>query len=126
MLLDRLIGSGDDEDVVGKSMEPRIPDGAYCLFVTPVTGTRQGRTVFVQLRDAVDPDTGQRLTVKRYRSEKADDDNGWRHVRIALEPLNSDFEPIELTAEDEDSITVVAELIEVLGVDPPTLASSPA
>ena len=30
--------------VVGKSMEPRIPDGAYCLFASPVTGTRQGRT----------------------------------------------------------------------------------
>ena len=54
------------------------------------------------------------------------DDNGWRHVRIVLEPLSSDFEPIELTAEDEDSITVVAELVEVLGVDPPTPASSPA
>ncbi|MBK8179281.1 MAG: helix-turn-helix transcriptional regulator, partial [Planctomycetes bacterium] len=25
--------------VVGKSMEPRIPDGSYCLFQTPVTGS---------------------------------------------------------------------------------------
>ena len=29
------------------------------------------------------------------------DDNGWRHVRIVLEPLSSDFEPNELTAESE-------------------------
>ena len=67
--------------VVGKSMEPRIPDGAYCLFASPVTGTRQGRTVLVQLRDAVDPDTGERFTVKRYRSKKSADEDGWRHVQ---------------------------------------------
>ena len=105
--------------VVGKSMEPRIPDGAYCLFASPVTGTRQGRTVLVQLQDAVDPETGQRFTVKRYRSEKTADEDGWRHVRIALEPLNPDFEPIELATEDEDSVAAVAELVEVIGVETP-------
>ena len=41
--------------VVGKSMEPRIPDGSYCLFAGPVTGSRQGRTVLVRLRDDLDP-----------------------------------------------------------------------
>lgn len=40
--------------VVGKSMEPAIPDGSYCLFRAPVEGTRQGKTVLVQLRDASD------------------------------------------------------------------------
>ena len=85
----------------------------------PVTGTRQGRTVLVQLRDAVDPDTGERFTVKRYRSEKTADGGGWRHVRIVLEPVNPEFEPIELTTEDEDSVAVVAELLEVIGPEPP-------
>jgi hypothetical protein len=28
--------------VVGKSMEPQIPDGSYCLFVAPVEGQRRG------------------------------------------------------------------------------------
>jgi hypothetical protein len=28
--------------VKGRSMEPMIPDGAYCLFRAPVEGTRQG------------------------------------------------------------------------------------
>ena len=106
--------------VVGKSMEPRIPDGAYCLFASPVDGTREGRTVLVQLQDAVDPETGQRYTVKRYRSEKTADEDGWRHVRIVLEPVNADFEPIELATDDEDSIAVVAEMVEVIGLDPPT------
>ena len=53
----------------------RHPDGAYCLFRAPVEGTRQGKTVLVQLRDATDPETGQRYTVKRYESEKATQDD---------------------------------------------------
>jgi hypothetical protein len=57
--------------VVGRSMEPGIEDGSYCLFAAPVTGSRQGRTVLVQLRDVTDPETGHRYTVKRYESEKA-------------------------------------------------------
>ena len=105
--------------VVGKSMEPRIPDGAYCLFASPVTGTRQGRTVLVQLHDAVDPDTGERFTVKRYRSEKTADEGGWRHVSIVLEPNNPEFRPIELKTEDEGSVAVVAELVDVIGAEPP-------
>jgi SOS-response transcriptional repressor LexA len=105
--------------VVGHSMEPGVPDGSYCLFASPVTGTRQGRTVLVQLRDAIDPDTGQRFTVKRYRSEKTMNAEGWRHVRVVLEPTNPDFAPIELTADEEDSVAVVAELIEVIGPTPP-------
>ena len=44
--------------VVGTSMQPTIPDGSYCLFRAPVIGTRQGKIVLVQLRDAIDPDSG--------------------------------------------------------------------
>jgi ATP-dependent helicase YprA (DUF1998 family)/SOS-response transcriptional repressor LexA len=102
--------------VVGKSMEPRIPDGAYCLFASPVAGSRQGRTVLVQLRDTADRETGERYTVKRYESEKATSEDGtWRHVRITLRPINSEFEPIVLTTEDEDSVRVIAEVVDVLG-----------
>ena len=96
-------------------MEPRIPDGAYCLFESPVVGSRQGRNVLVELTDRKDSETGERFTVKRYESEKAASDDGtWRHTRITLNPLNSEFTPIELSADDEDSIRVVAELIEVV------------
>ena len=35
--------------VVGQSMEPAIPDGAYCVFRAPVEGTRDGKTVLVLL-----------------------------------------------------------------------------
>ena len=101
--------------VVGKSMEPRIPDGSYCLFTSPVTGARQGRTVLVRLRDEIDPETGERFTVKRYRSEKTEDENGWRHVKITLEPLSPDFGPIVIPTDDESGIDVVAEVLEVIG-----------
>ena len=100
--------------VVGKSMEPAIPDGAYCLFRSPVEGTRQGKTVLVQLRDATDPETGQRYTVKRYESQKAEQDDSWHHTRITLKPVNPDFEPIVLTGTDEGELQVIAELVEVL------------
>jgi hypothetical protein len=102
--------------VVGKSMEPSIPDGAYCLFSSPVTGTRQGKTVLVQLRDAADPETGERYTVKRYESEKsASKDGTWRHMKITLKPLNPVFKPIELVCDDEGLLQVAAELLEVIG-----------
>ena len=100
--------------VVGTSMEPAIPDGAYCLFAAPVEGTRQGKTVLVQLRDAADPESGEHYTVKRYESEKAGEGDSWRHAKITLNPVNPDFEPIILTAVDEGEFQVVAEVVEVL------------
>ena len=106
--------------VVGMSMEPTIPDGSWCLFRAPVEGTRQGKTVLVQLRSDPDPDTGERYTVKRYTSEKAeaDADDGWRHARITLKPINPDFRPIVLSAEDDDAFRVIAEFLEVVRGDP--------
>jgi len=101
--------------VVGKSMEPAIIDGSYCLFAAPVAGTRQGKTVLVQLRDAADPETGERYTVKRYESEKTKVGDSWRHARITLKPVNPDFQPIVLTGAEEGALQVIAELVEVLG-----------
>ena len=100
--------------VVGKSMEPAIADGAWCLFRAPVEGTRQSKTVLVQLRDATDPETGQRYTVKRYKSQKVTEGDTWRHEKITLEPVNPDFEPVELTGAQEGELQVIGELVEVL------------
>ncbi len=101
--------------VVGKSMEPAIPDGSFCLFASPVTGSRQGRTVLVQLRDETDPETGDRYTVKRYESDKVFREDGtWSHHRITLRPVNPAFRAIEITAEDEGRVRVIARFVEVL------------
>ena len=101
--------------VVGKSMEPTIPDGAFCLFRAPLEGTRQAKTVLVQLHSEKDPETGERYTVKRYESEKLQDGDSWRHGRILLKPVNPEFAPIVLSPADESEVSVIAELVEVLG-----------
>ena len=76
---------------------------------------RQGKTVLVRMRDDTDPESGQRYTVKRYRSEKVADGDSWRHTRISLNPINTDFQPIVLTNAEEGQFQVIAEVVEVLG-----------
>lgn len=100
--------------VIGGSMEPLIPDGSYCLFASPVEGSRQGKTVLVLLRDSVDPETGERFTVKRYESEKVQIGESWRHTKITLKPLNPEFEAIELSDAQEEELQLIAEFVEVL------------
>lgn len=102
--------------VRGKSMEPKIPDGAYCLFGPAPAGSRQGRILIVAHAKINDPAYEAGYTVKRYRSEKVlDQDGNPRHARITLEPLNPAWEAIELTPDDEGEVRVVAELVEVVG-----------
>jgi phage repressor protein C with HTH and peptisase S24 domain len=100
--------------VIGKSMEPTIPDGSYCLFASPVEGSRQGKTVLVELRDGRAPENGERYTVKRYESQKTAKGDSWEHSRITLKPINPAFEGIELTGDDADKLRVVAECVEVI------------
>ena len=49
----RLTGGMFARQIVGRSMEPLIPDGAICAFRAPVTGSRQGRlsVVFKRRRE---------------------------------------------------------------------------
>lgn len=102
--------------VRGKSMEPRIPDDAYCLFRKPSAGSRQGRFLVVQHHAIHDPDYGGSYTLKKYRSEKVvDPETGqWQHALVVLEPLNPAFAPIEIAANDEEEFRVIAEFVEVL------------
>ena len=73
--------------------------------------------MLVELRDEIDPETGERYTVKRYESEKAPEGGaaeGWRHARVVLRPRNPRFGPIVLAPEHEGQVRVVPELVEVL------------
>jgi uncharacterized protein len=104
--------------VVGESMNRRIPNGSWCLFRANPAGTREGKVVVVQHRSIADPETGGRYTVKLYASEKVPAENGgWRHDRITLRP-DSDrpqFEPIVINLDDsDDGFSVVAEMLFVL------------
>lgn len=98
-------------EIVGHSMEPLIPDGSLCVFRRGVGGSRQGRLVLVEALGAGGSD---RYTVKRYRSEKRQNDTGeWAHERIRLEPLNPAFEAWDLDPQ-EDRYRILAEFVAVL------------
>jgi SOS-response transcriptional repressor LexA len=101
--------------VQGKSMEPEILDGAYCLFRPPRPGSRQGRRLLVWHSGIDDPMTSGHYTLKVYSSERETaPDGSWQHTKIVLKPLNSEFEPIVLTPKDENELRVIAELYAVL------------
>lgn len=97
--------------VVGRSMEPRIASGSLCLFREFGAGSRHGKLVLVE--DLSEPESGERYTVKRYRSVKrASQDGEWEHTEIWMEPLNPEFERWPLT--EDKPARVVAEFIAVL------------
>lgn len=101
----------------GRSMEPLVADGAWCLFKRYEGGSREGRNLLVSHQAVSEAGFPIGLTLKRYHSEKVVDKTTgeWRHTRIVLEPLNKDFAPIELAVEAGDdalgSLRVVAELV---------------
>ena len=102
--------------VVGNSMNRRIPDGSWCLFRTDRGGSRDGKVVLVQHRNSQDPDAG-RYTVKVYHSEKVTKGDEWHHTRITLKPDSTDqkYKSIVLEREEVGELKVIGELVAVLG-----------
>jgi len=96
--------------VVGRSMEPRIPDGSLNLFRYNPVGSRQGKIVLIERYGVIDETA--RYTVKRYTSKKVwSDEEQWAHEQIRLEPLNPEFQAWNVGPED---FAVVAEWIRVI------------
>ncbi len=101
--------------VVGKSMEPTIADGSWCLFRFERGGSRNGLVVLVESRQVKDPETGLAFTIKRYHSEKEDlGDDRFKHKRITLSPDNKDFKDIVIENVSDEDFQVVAEFIQIL------------
>jgi uncharacterized protein len=103
--------------VVGESMNRRIPNGSWCLFRTDPGGSRNGKIVVVQHRDIQDADFGGGLTIKRYESEQAQHDDGtWSHRRIVLRPESNieGYREIVLGPDEAAELVVVGELVAVL------------
>lgn len=102
--------------VIGKSMEPTIKNGRWCLFRPDQGGSRNGKIVLVESRRISDPETQATYTIKRYHSEKENLGGGqWRHKKIVLSPDNKDFEDIVLENVLEGEFHVVAEFIKEVG-----------
>jgi len=103
--------------VVGDSMNRRIPNGAWCLFRADPGGSRNGKIVVVQHRSIQDPEFGVGLTVKRYESTKMPaDGDSWQHERIVLHPdsTREGYASIILEPDDAQDLRVVGELVAVL------------
>ncbi|MFH1459444.1 MAG: DNA/RNA helicase domain-containing protein [Candidatus Omnitrophota bacterium] len=101
--------------VVGKSMEPRIPEGSYCVFRANVVGSRANKIILVQHNSISDVDTGGQYTVKKYSSKKKYASDGtWEHEEITLLPLNPEYVPIIIPNNNEGEFMVIAEFIKVL------------
>jgi phage repressor protein C with HTH and peptisase S24 domain len=96
--------------IQGKSMEPRIPNGSLCVFQKNVVGSRNGRLVLVRNSELGDDN---QYTVKRYKSFKKENEDGFVQTRIRLESLNPAYPSWDLD-EDSEKYEVVAEFVRVL------------
>jgi len=102
--------------VVGRSMEPKIADGSWCLFRPCPAGTRNGRLLLIQCQTQFDPEDGGRYTVKKYQSTKVATDEGWMHETVELLPLNPEKTPIRLTTENTVDLRIIGEFVRVLEI----------
>lgn len=104
--------------VVGRSMEPLIPDGAWCLFRADVVGAIEGRVVLLQHRDQSDPETEGAYALKRLKSVEVDSDG----VSVRLESINPQHPEYLVRLRALDELRPVAEFVRV--VAPRVTASS--
>jgi hypothetical protein len=106
--------------VFGRSMEPLIHDGSYCVFRRDVAGSRSGKVLLVQHSAISDPEMGGTYTVKTYESLKLEnaelgEDPPQQHVAIQLKPRNKEFRPIWINPDQADELRVIAEFVTVIG-----------
>lgn len=96
----------------GDSMEPKIHDGELCVFDAAGAGSREGKIVLCKARDKSDRNASS-FTIKKYHSEKIATEEGWMHSQITLSPLNSNYNPIIISAEEaeEDGFKIYGEFI---------------
>jgi SOS-response transcriptional repressor LexA len=98
--------------VVGRSMEPLIPDGSLAVFRKFSVGSRQGKRLLIEELGATD--SSARFTVKRYNGSKVYSGDEWEHSNIRLEPLNPEFPAFDLDPETfENRYRVLGEFVAV-------------
>ena len=84
----------------GNSMLPKIHDEDICVFEWYKAGSRNGEIVLTQT-NATDAEYGAEYTIKQYRSEKTQAEDGWEHTKVELIPLNKEYNVIELDGETQ-------------------------
>ena len=103
--------------VLGESMNKKIPNGSYCLFKQDEGGSRNGKIVLVESRSINDSEFGSGYTIKEYHSVKNVSDETWSHESIYLRPLSSteEYQDIILTPEELSDFKVVGIFDRVIG-----------
>jgi transcriptional regulator with XRE-family HTH domain len=97
-------------EVVGRSMEPRIPSGSLCLFGPPGPPPYGDRILLVAHASLVDDELGGPYALKRVRLRGRLPSG---KVRVVLESTNRAVKPIVLDVA-EDEVLVLAELVRVI------------
>jgi len=94
--------------VIGESMNRRIPSGSFCIFRAPPLAPLEGKIVLAQHRAFHDPEHGGHYTVKRYEV---------RGSQIRLMPASSSrrYRPLVFSGRQAAELLIVAEMVEVLG-----------
>ncbi|GGG89988.1 hypothetical protein GCM10007415_25400 [Parapedobacter pyrenivorans] len=102
--------------VVGESMNKVIPNGSVCLFKKYQGGSRNGLIVLAQHTTRQDADFGSQYTVKEYHSAKYQDEEGWHHQAITLNPQSHDpnYQPLRLADDELSSFSVIGIFEQVL------------
>ncbi len=103
--------------VAGRSMEPLITDGSWCLFGPP-PHQDDGRVVLVQLHDSRDPEHGGHYTVKRYKGGRTISSHSLEiepgEIAVELHPENGEFDPLRIKVDEVAEMKIVGEFLEVL------------
>ena len=102
-------------------MEPGVPDGAWVLLrrfsggVAPPPTALDNRVLVVELQEDIDPESGTRFTLKRWKVTKLD--GGGAAAEVELRPDNREFKARKFSAGSGETsqIRPVAELVEVIG-----------
>jgi len=95
--------------VLGDSMAPRVPDGAWCLFSQPVSEIQPGADLLVC---ETDPSGLGGWSLKRLEIVEPARE-GSERVRLVSD--NPAHPPREVVLSDEGPVRVVAEMIDILG-----------
>lgn len=98
-----------------QSMRSTLCNPCYCLFRPVTGGSKQGRKLLIWHSGVTDAETGGQYTLKVYQSQKsAAEDEELQNAQVVLTPLNPDFEPIVLDADDEGAVRAIAEYVRIL------------
>ena len=101
--------------IAGTSMEPKIADGAWCLFRQPASTPFLGKVLLLQMSDGTPDASGYQ--VKRVGALSLVDEDSTM-VRVRLDSFNPAVAPIEVTADGESELLAIGEFVRVIAPPP--------